>query len=559
MSTLDWTVLLIYLAGIVVFGYWVGRNNRKLDDFFLAGREMPWWAVGLSVMATQISAITFVGTTGQGYGDGMRFLVVYFALPFAMVILCLTLVPFFYRAKVFTAYEYLEQRFDLKTRTITSLLFLLQRGLAVGVTLYAPALVLSTILGISEGATILLMGGSTIVYVLKGGNRSVIWTDVVQMTIIWIGIFSCLFVAIWKLPDDVSFRDALSLAQTAGRFNAISTDTSLSTPYTLWSGVIGGLFLMLSYFGCDQSQVQRYLSGSSLTESRLSLLFNAFLKVPMQFIILLTGILVFVFFHFQAPPALFNGVARAKFEKVAATPEKVKAETRYQAAFEQRREAALHFTASRNTGDPAPAERYLAAQKEFADARTEVAAVYKQATGTSDYNDTNYIFLHYILTQIPHGLMGLIIAVIFAAAMSTLSGEFNSLATASMIDFVRRFRGAGTDAADLFLSRVFTAFWGGFACLVALQAGRLGSAIEVVNKFGSYFYGSILGVFMLAVLTKRANGTGASIGLFAGMGIVGLVAAFTNVHFLWWNVVGATAVFVIGYGISLLTPAPAKD
>jgi SSS family transporter len=559
MSTLDWTVLLIYLVGIVVFGYWVGRNNRKLDDFFLAGREMPWWAVGLSVMATQISAITFVGTTGQGYGDGMRFLVVYFALPFAMVILCLTLVPFFYRAKVFTAYEYLEQRFDLKTRTITSLLFLLQRGLAVGVTLYAPSLVLSTILGISEGATILLMGGSTIVYVLKGGNRSVIWTDVVQMLIIWIGIFACFFVAIWKLPDNVSFRDALSLAQTAGRFNAISTDTSLSTPYTLWSGVIGGLFLMLSYFGCDQSQVQRYLSGSSLTESRLSLLFNAFLKVPMQFIILLTGILVFVFFHFETPPALFNGVARAKFEQVAASPEKVQAETRYQAAFEKRREAALHFTASRNTGDPGPAERYLAAQKEFADARTGVAAVYKQATGTSDYNDTNYIFLHYILTQIPHGLMGLIIAVIFAAAMSTLSGEFNSLATASMIDFVRRFRGAGTDAADLLLSRVFTAFWGGFACLVALQAGRLGSAIEVVNKFGSYFYGSILGVFMLAVLTKRANGTGASIGLFAGMGIVGLVAGFTNVHFLWWNVVGATAVFVIGYGISLLTPAPAKD
>ncbi len=561
MATLDWTVLVIYLMGIVVFGYWVGRNNRKLDDFFLAGREMPWWAVGLSVMATQISAITFVGTTGQGYGDGMRFLVVYFALPFAMVILCVTMVPFFYRAKVFTAYEYLEQRFDLKTRTITSLLFLLQRGLAVGVTLYAPALVLSTILGISEGATILLMGGSTIVYVLKGGNRSVIWTDVVQMIIIWIGIFSCLFVAIWKLPDSVSFRDALSLAQTAGRFNAISTDTSLSTPYTLWSGVIGGLFLMLSYFGCDQSQVQRYLSGSSLTESRLALLFNAFLKVPMQFIILLTGILVFVFFHFQAPPALFNGVARAKFEQVAASPEKVKAETRYQAAFEQRRQAALQFTASRNNGDQGPAERYLAAEKEFADSRTEVAKVYERATGTSDYKDTNYIFLHYILTQIPHGLMGLIIAVIFAAAMSTLSGEFNSLATASMIDFVRRFRGAGTDAGDLFLSRVFTAFWGGFACLVALQAGRLGSAIEVVNKFGSYFYGSILGVFMLAILTRRANGTGASIGLFAGMGIVGLVAGFTNVHFLWWNVVGAVAVFVIGYGISLLTaaPAPAKD
>lgn len=553
MATLDWTVLGAYLLGIVSFGYWVGRNNRKLDDFFLAGREMPWWAVGLSVMATQISAITFIGTTGQAYGDGMRFLVVYFALPFAMVILCVTLVPFFYRARVFTAYEYLEQRFDLKTRTLTSLLFLLQRGMAVGVTLYAPSLVLSTILGLSESTTILVMGVSTILYVLKGGNRSVIWTDVVQMAIIWIGIFSCLFFAIWKLPQGVSLRDALTIAQTAGRFNAIDLDTSLSTPYTLWSGLIGGLFLMLSYFGCDQSQVQRYLSSASLTESRLSLLFNAFLKVPMQFLILLTGILVFVFFHFQPPPALFNNVARARFEKVVSL-EKTRAEARYSSAFERRKAAAFQLT-SREVRDPAAAERYLAAQKEFADARVEVAGVFEQATGTRDYRDTNYVFLHYILTQIPHGLLGLIIAVIFAAAMSSLSGEFNSLATASMIDFVRRFRGPGTDARDLFLSRVFTALWGGFACLVALQAGRLGSAIEVVNKFGSYFYGSILGVFMLAILTKRANGTGASLGLFAGMAMVATVAATTRIHFLWWNLVGAVTVFVVGYLISLAAPS----
>ena len=555
MSTLDWTVLVAYLIGIVAFGYWVGRNNRKLDDFFLAGREMPWWAVGLSVMATQISAITFIGTTGQAYGDGMRFLVMYFGLPFAMVILCVTLVPFFYRAKVFTAYEYLEQRFDLKTRTLTSLLFLLQRGMAVGVTLYAPSLVLSTILGLSESTTILVMGGSTILYVLKGGNRSVIWTDVVQMGIIWVGIFACFFVAIAKLPADVSLRDALSIAQVAGRFNATNFDASLSTPYTFWGGLIGGTFLMLSYFGCDQSQVQRYLSGSSLTESRLSLLFNAFLKVPMQFIILLTGILVFVFFHFQAPPALFNSVARAEFAKVD-SPGKAKAEARYTLAFEQRKAAALDFTTARSLGGGSDGERYLAAQREFAQARTEVTTVYKQTSGASEYNDTNYVFLHYILTQIPHGLLGLIIAVIFAAAMSTLSGEFNSLATATMIDFVRRFRGAGTDAHDLFLSRVFTAFWGGFACLVALQAGKLGSVIEVVNKFGSIFYGSILGVFMLAVVTRRANGTGASLGLFAGMGVVGLVANFTSVHFLWWNVVGAITVFVVGYLISLATPAP---
>ena len=561
MSTIDWVVLVVYLLGIVALGYWVGRNNRKLDDFFLAGREMPWWAVGLSVMATQISAITFISTTAQAYTDGMRFLVVYFALPFAMVILCITLVPFFYRAKVFTAYEYLEHRFDLKTRTLTSLCFLLQRGMAVGVTLYAPSIVLASILGLSETTTILLMAGGTILYVLKGGNRSVIWTDVVQMGIIWFGILLCLFIAIWNLPNTFSLRDALGLAQANGRLNAISFDTNLETPYTLWSGLIGGLFLMLSYFGCDQSQVQRYLSGSSLRESRLSLLFNAFLKVPMQFLILLTGALVFVFYHFEKPPALFNPVAETRL-KAAAPPELAPADARYSAAFETRRNAAVAYAEARRRGGEGDAASLVLSQAEFTAARNGVVDVYKNATGDKGYGDNNYIFLTYILNELPTGAVGLVIAVIFAAAMSTLSGEFNSLATASMIDFVRRFRapGSGSDAGDLMLSRAFTAFWGGFAVLIAMQAGRLGSAIEVVNRFGSYFYGSILGVFMLAILTKRANGTGASLGLFAGMGIVALVAATTKIHFLWWNVIGALAVFVIGYLISLASPtkAPVK-
>jgi Na+/proline symporter len=556
MSTLDWTVLSVYLICIVSFGYWVGRGNRKVDDFFLAGRSMPWWAVGLSVMATQISAITLIGTTSQAYNDGMRFLVTYFALPFAMVILCVTLVPFFYRAQVFTAYEYLEKRFDLKTRTLTSFLFLMQRGMSMGVTLYAPSLVLSTLFGLPETLTVLVMGGSTILYVMKGGNKAVIWTDVVQMAVVWTGIFSCFFMAIHNLPEHVSFRGVLAVAQTAGRFNASNVDTNLETPYTLWSGLIGGLFLMLSYFGCDQSQVQRYLSGASLTQSRLSLLFNAFLKVPMQFIILLTGVLVFVFFNFHEPPALFNSDARAKFTAMN-SPEKTAAEERYKTAFETRRAAALELGAERGEG---AAEKYRETQTEFIAARSNVVDVYKKTTGTESYNDINYIFLHYVLTQIPHGLIGLIVAVIFAAAMSALSGELNSLATATMIDFVRRFRGVGTEERDMFLSRVFTVLWGAFACLVALQAGKLGSAIEVVNKFGSYFYGSILGVFMLAVLTKRASGTGATLGLFAGMGTVALVATFTKVHFLWWNVVGSVAVFVIGYALSLLFPGrPAKE
>ena len=554
MSTLDWTVLSVYLASIVSFGYWVGRGSRKIDDFFLAGRSMPWWAVGLSVMATQISAITLIGTTSQAYTDGMRFLVVYFALPFAMVILCVTLVPFFYRAQVFTAYEYLEKRFDLKTRTLTSFLFLMQRGMSMGVTLYAPSLVLSTLFGLPETLTVLVMGGSTILYVMKGGNKSVIWTDVVQMAVVWTGILTCFYMAIHNLPEHVSFRGVLAIAQASGRLNATNLDTSLETPYTLWSGLIGGLFLMLSYFGCDQSQVQRYLSGSSLTQSRLSLLFNAFLKVPMQFIILLTGVLVFVFFNFHEPPALFNSDARAKFAAVD-SPEKTRAETRYSTAFEARRKAAIDLGVTR---EPLAADRYRAAQAEFADARTNVTKVYKEATHTGAYNDINYIFLHYVLTQIPHGIIGLIVAVIFAAAMSALSGELNSLATATMIDFVRRFKGAGTDAGDLLLSRIFTALWGVFACVVALQAGKLGSAIEVVNKFGSFFYGSILGVFMLAVLTKRANGTGATIGLFVGMGTVYLVSATTKVHFLWWNLVGTVAVFVTGYLISLAAPAEAN-
>ena len=571
MSALDWAVLLVYLVGIIAFGLWSGRGNRKIDDFFLAGRQMRWWAVGLSVMATQISAITFIGTTGQAYNDGMRFLVVYFGLPFAMVILCLTLVPFFYRAGVFTAYEYLEKRFDGRTRTLTSLLFLCSRGLSVGVTLYAPSLVLSVILGWSEPATILLMGGSTIVYVMYGGNKSVIWTDVAQMAIIWFGIFLCFGVALAQIPDPIRFRDALALAQATGRLHVMDTSPSLTTPYTLWSGVIAGTFLMLSYFGCDQSQVQRYLSGSSLAQSRLSLLFNAFLKVPMQFLILLTGVLVFVFYHFHQPPLLWNRLELAKLERLAPPAELAQVKARFEAAQEVRRVAAETYARTR---DEADAESYRQANASLDQARKQAIELLEATKPTeaapsrivawlmrvlgikaAGYSDTNYIFPTYILTYLPRGLAGLVIAVIFAAAMSTLSGEFNSLATATMVDFYKRFvHVGGSDAHDLWVSRALTAFWGAFACLIALQAGRLGSAIEVVNRFGSYFYGSILGVFGLAVLTRRASALGAFWGLIAGMATVWLVATYTSVHFLWYNVVGALTVFVVGMMLTALRP-----
>jgi Na+/proline symporter len=536
----------------------MGRGSRGISDFFLAGRRMPWWAAGLSVMATQISAITFVGTTGQAYTKGMSFLAFYFGLPFAMVVLSATLVPFFYRSGVFTAYQYLERRFDSRTRTLTSLLFLLSRGLSVGVTLYAPSLVLSVILGWSEAGTILLMGGATIAYVAYGGNRSVIWTDVAQMALIWSGIFLCVGIAIAQLPHGVSLRDALALAQATGRLETVDTSPDPSRPFTLWSGLIGGMFLAMAYFGCDQSQVQRYLSGRSLTESRLSLLFNAFLKVPMQFLILLTGVLVFVFFHFHPTPLLWNRAELARVEREAPKGELVRVRAEMEARHRARLEAAEAYAAARQGGgDVARArEAYLETQRGLEAAERDARRLAEAVSG-EPYQDVNYIFPSYIVSQLRGGLAGLVIAVIFAAAMSALSGELNSLATASMVDFYQRF--ARTHASGghyLAASRVLTALWGLFAGLVALKASHLGSAIVVVNLFGSFFYGSILGVFGLAVLTPRATARGAFYGLFAGMIAVFAVSRLTDVAFLWYNVVGAVTVFATGLLISAVAPGP---
>jgi Na+/proline symporter len=556
LTVLDWAVLGVYMVAIVGFGLWMGRGNTKIEDFFLADRKMRWWAAGLSVMATQISAITFVGTTGQAYTKGMSFLVFYFGLPFAMVILCATLVPFFYRSGVFTAYQYLERRFDSRTRTLTSLLFLFSRGLAVGVTLYAPSVVLSVILGWSENTTILLMGGSTIAYVVYGGNKSVMWTDVVQMAIIWFGIFACVAAAIAKLPEGFGLRDSLAVASLSGHLEIMDASWDLRKPYTLWSGLIGGTFLALAYFGCDQSQVQRYLSGRSLTESRLSLLFNAFLKVPMQFLILLTGVLVFIFFHFTRPPLVWNAVELRKLEEQAPAEELARVKAQHEAAHRARMAAAEAYARERRgDGGEGARQLYLAAERDVALAQGEAGRLLTAINQGKPYNDTNYIFPSYVVSHLGGGLAGLVIAVIFAAAMSTLSGEFNSLATASMVDFYQRFvKTSATDAHYLAVSRAFTAFWGVFACVVALQAGQLGSAIEVVNRFGSYFYGSILGVFGLAVLTPWATARGAFYGLLAGMLTVFLVSRYTSIAFLWYNVVGAVTVFVVGMLLTALDP-----
>ena len=547
MHWLDWAIIATYLVYIVYDGLRLTKRSQGIEGYFLAGRSLPWWAVGLSVMATQLSAITLVGTTGQAYDSGMRFVQFYFGLPFAMVILCLTAVPFFYRARVYTAYEYLESRFDVKTRALTSFLFLVSRGLACGVIVAAPSVILSIVLGWDELATVLLMGLTTTLYTMFGGVQAVTWTDVKQMLVIFVGLAVILIVIIGQLPDGVTLGNAVELAGKTGRMRMVDTRFELNETYTLWSGLIGGLFLALSYFGCDQSQVQRFLTARSVSEGRSSLLMSAFVKIPMQLLILFIGVMVFIFYQFVQPPLIFKSDDRARVEPLPAYRE---LESKYAVAFEDRRKAALSLTAG---GGAVALAEYEAATQQIGDARRSAIALIREKTGRS-FSDVNYVFPTFVTTYAPIGVVGLIIAAIFAAAMSSVSAELAALSTATVIDFYRRhYRQDAPDAHYLKVSKIVTGLWGLFACVVALQAGRLGSLIEVVNRYGSYFYGSLLGVFVLAIGVKRANGHGAFFGLLAGMVAVAAVANTTKISFLWYNVVGCAAVVLVGLLVSLLT------
>lgn len=547
MHWLDWTIVAAYLIYIVYDGLRLTKKSQEIEGYFLAGRSLPWWAVGLSVMATQLSAITLVGTTGQAYDSGMRFVQFYFGLPFAMVILCLTVVPFFYRARVYTAYEYLESRFDAKTRSLTSFLFLVSRGMACGVIIAAPSVILSIVLGWNELLTVLLMGVTTTLYTMFGGVQAVTWTDVKQMVVIFLGLGVIFFVILGQLPETVSLGGAIELAGMTGRMRMVDPQLNLNETYTLWSGLLGGLFLALSYFGCDQSQVQRFLTARSVSEGRSSLLMSAFVKIPMQLLILFIGVLVFIFYQFVQPPLIFKADDRARVE---ALPRYQALESDYSAAFAARRQAALDFTAG---GGATARAAYEDATSRISEARRGAIGLIREQTGRN-FSDVNYVFPTFVTTYAPIGVVGLIIAAIFAAAMSSISAELAALSTATVIDFYRRhYRKEAPDAHYLKVSKLVTGLWGLFACLVALQAGRLGSLIEVVNKFGSYFYGSLLGVFVLAIGTKRANGHGAFVGLLAGMAAVAVVANTTRISFLWYNVVGCLTVMLVGMLVSLVT------
>ena len=550
MSAVDWSVLAASLAFIVAYGAWKTRRTRNMDDFLLAGRELGWPAVTLSIMATQASAITFLSTPGQAYVDGLRFVQFYLGLPLAMVVLSATAVPIYFRLKVYTAYEYLESRFDLKTRALAAFLFLAQRGLAAGLTIYAPSLILSVLLGWNIYWTNLAIGSMVIVYTTVGGAKAVGWTQLQQMLIITGGMAGAFAVVVYLLPDGVSFLDSLKLAGKFGRLEAIDFSFDLQNRYNLWSGLIGGFFLALSYFGTDHSQVQRYLSGRSVAQSRLGLLGNGLVKVPMQFLILLLGVMVFVFYQFTPPPLCFNPVQAARVRQGPAAGHYKALEDRFERQFVAKRASAHRLLAAMESGTPADVEsarKLLRQDAEASDAtRREAFVLIRQADPASGSGDTNYIFLNFVIHYLPVGLVGLVLAAIFAASMSSTAAELNALAATTYVDVARRLAGhAGDASGQIHLTRVFTAGWGAVAIGFACFAHHLGTLIEAVNILGSLFYGTILGIFLVAFYLKRVTGPATFYAALVAEAAVLGCFLWSDLSYLWFNVVGCLLVMLL--------------
>jgi solute:Na+ symporter, SSS family len=547
MHWLNWAIVVAYLVYVVVDGIRRSKDTDSVSGYFVANRSLSWWVVGLSVMATQLSAVTMIGTTGQGATDGLRFVQIYLGLPIAMVILGVTLVPLLHGSGVYTAYEYLERRFDAKTRSLTAFLFLISRGMSCGTIVAAPAVVFSAIFGIPVAWSVALIGVPTVIYTMLGGVQAVAWADVKQMVLIVIALLAVMTVLLVRMP--IGPGEALRIAGSTGRLRTFDFSFDLSETYTVWSGVIGGTFLMLSYFGTDQSQVQRFLAAKSVDEARSSLLMSAYWKIPLQALVLLVGVGVFIYYQFVRPPLLYNpahetAVLAARGDAYAALEE------RYGQAFERREDAARSVAdAADEASESAAMDAFRAREADVQAIRGEALGLAADVTGESA-EDVNYIIPRFVLAELPLGLAGLFIAGVLAAAMSSIAAELNSLATATVIDFYRRWvRPEATDKHYLRVSKGATAFWGIFACVVATYAATLGSLIEVVNQFGSFFYGSILGVFLLAMV-PTARGWAAFTGLIAGMTVVGFVAFGTDVAYLWQNLIGAAVVFGVGVALS---------
>nr|WP_294796043.1 sodium:solute symporter [uncultured Mucilaginibacter sp.] len=550
MSVIDWIVLVVTLLTIVVYGIWKSGATKNIDQYFVGGRSLPWYHIGLSVMATQASAITFLSAPGQAYSDGMRFVQFYFGLPLAMIVLCITFVPIFHRLKVYTAYEYLEQRFDLKTRSLVAFLFLVQRGLSTGITIYAPSIILSTILNINTTYTTLFIGGLVIFYTVYGGTKAVSYTQLLQMSIIFLGMFAAGAMVVALLPQNVGFGHALKLAGKLGRMNVIDWKFDPNNRYNIWSGIIGGFFLQLSYFGTDQSQVGRYLTGSSVGQSRMGLIMNGLIKIPMQFCILLIGVLVFAFYQFNRPPMFFNQYEVKQVQKSEYAGEYDKLETEYTAAFEQRKTTANELINAIDSKNDARIQQAKEQLQKTEDAlgkiRKDGMAVMKKNNAQADTNDTNYVFLNFVTHYLPRGLIGLLIAIVFMASMGSTASALNSLASTTVIDIYKR--GVNKTASDqnyLNASRAATVFWGLVCIAMALYASKLGNLLEAVNQLGSYIYGTILGVFVTAFYIKKIKGSAVFIAAVISEIVICICGYYEVVAYLWLNAIGCILVIVL--------------
>ena len=564
MTTLDWVVMCGFIGFVVLYGTWKSRNTKDVDTYLRAGRTSQWWLVALSIMATQASAITFLSTPGQAYVDGMRFVQFYLGLPIAMIILCITAIPIYNKLNVYTAYEYLEKRFDLKNRMLGSALFLTQRGLAAGFTIYAPALILSVILGWEMTITIIIVGMMVILYTTIGGTVAVNKTHFLQMIIITIGMFSAFFVLMMLMPEDVSFIDATYVAGKMGKLNAIDFTFDLSNRYTFWSGIIGGTFLMLSYFGTDQSQVQRYLAGSSVTQSRLGLLANALVKLPMQFIILFIGAMVFVFYQFVTPPLFFNPVEEKNVKSGLYKTEYEIIEKEYGELHTKKQVELKKLISSINQRDEdlinEQTDNIVKTQKKADELKQKATEVIKKSDPAADTNDTNYIFLSFIINFLPIGFVGLLIAAILSASMSSTSAELNALASTTVIDFYKRiYKKEAYDNHYLKISKLATVFWGIYAILFAVLAKELGSLIEAVNILGSLVYGTILGIFLTAFYLKKVSGTPTFVSAIVAELLVLYCYFFTEIPFLWFNLIGCLVVVGGAFLLNIVMISTSKE
>lgn len=553
MEIIDWTVLIGTLIFIVSYGVWQTRGSRNVQDFLKGGNTSNWWTIGLSVMATQASAITFLSTPGQAYHDGMGFVQFYFGLPIAMVVICMVFIPIYHKLNVYTAYEFLESRFDLKTRSLTAILFLIQRGLAAGITIFAPAIILSAVLGWNLIFLNIGIGILVIIYTVSGGTKAVSVTQKQQMAVIFAGMFTAFFIIINYLPENITFSNALDIAGASGKMDVLDFSFNMDNRYTFWSGIIGGTFLALSYFGTDQSQVQRYLSGKSVKQSQMGLIMNGLLKVPMQFFILLVGVMVFVFYQFNPSPLNFNPVASSSVLNSEYAEEYKTLESKQQANFEAKQQAIYNFTNIENETDKSIYQNNIKdLDAQDLKYRNEAKTLISKASNIVETNDKDYVFIHFILNNLPRGLIGLLLAVILSAAMSSTASELNALASTTTMDLYKRNKKtSGDEKHFLKASKWFTLLWGVVAIGIACVANLFDNLIQLVNIIGSIFYGNVLGIFLLAFFIKFVKGNAVFIAALITQAIVIYGWWFDWMPYLWLNLFGCVLVISIAIAIQI--------